>query len=467
MGTVFELRPRIFDPPDWTASERDQIHALVADLQHGADADLVFGVTDAGDPWAVALDASGEVVLHVARIDSRFVVHAAWDDAIGEGGDLWSAASSLAPTERRTRSAQVLSMHGDVLGPEALLLIAPPAEVAAPTSESAHILAAPAIAAPVLVDLGDLDVAPAPPVEEQPEDTAQPTAAAVAAVEIVPASAAVAEPAPADPPLAAATAGEEDAQFAPAALEWRFMALESTAGETLMGGAGSDTLVGGDQDDVLDGGVNADGAVDVLDGEGGDDRLRLARDVVAIGGEGDDTFVVRLPAGPRDPAAPLGIVLDFFSSPNDRLDFGPGRHVHVVSFDPDADVLASVRGKPGLRDVPVVNGARLGVDLDGDGRVDGVVLLGAGQHVPAPPGAHPWPAPDPFSSLVQPSPDAFNRVFANPSVVGMDAGAAPGGGGATLSAFQLGPSLFDGEHADPEAPVIRSEDLGRWDAWAG
>ncbi len=55
---------------------------------------MIYGATDDGDPWCVVKDANEEVLVHVARIGSKFVVHFAAQDTLDEGSDLPSALSS-------------------------------------------------------------------------------------------------------------------------------------------------------------------------------------------------------------------------------------------------------------------------------------------------------------------------------------------------------------------------------------
>jgi len=64
---------------DWSNSERAEIHGVLRFLiEAGQPAELDEGVSDEGDPWCAFCDAeTGDVKIHVARIDSVYVVHAA------------------------------------------------------------------------------------------------------------------------------------------------------------------------------------------------------------------------------------------------------------------------------------------------------------------------------------------------------------------------------------------------------
>jgi hypothetical protein len=74
---------------DWTVGERTHLEELADRFAAVASrVEVVFGATDEGDPWCVVKDENEEVLVHIARIDGRFVVHYALDDALNEGTDL-------------------------------------------------------------------------------------------------------------------------------------------------------------------------------------------------------------------------------------------------------------------------------------------------------------------------------------------------------------------------------------------
>ena len=77
--------------------------------------------------------------------------------------------------------------------------------------------------------------------------------------------------------------------------------IGQTGNNTLWGGAGQDTLQGGDQDDVLYGNaasVLADPTQDRLEGGTGNDTLYGDGNDILLGGEGADTYIVRVPTTP-------------------------------------------------------------------------------------------------------------------------------------------------------------------------
>jgi len=92
MGQVVPFIARVRDSGDWSAAERARLEELADRLAaSGVHVEVIFGATDEGDPWCVVTDENGDVLIHVARIDGRFVVHSAIDDAVNESVDLHTA----------------------------------------------------------------------------------------------------------------------------------------------------------------------------------------------------------------------------------------------------------------------------------------------------------------------------------------------------------------------------------------
>ena len=95
MGKVLELRLKQLGS-EWSRSELGQLYALFDRLPRDPGREIAFGVTDAGDPWVAVMNSDEEVVLHVARIRGRIIVHAAGIDFVAEAPDLRVAAARLA-----------------------------------------------------------------------------------------------------------------------------------------------------------------------------------------------------------------------------------------------------------------------------------------------------------------------------------------------------------------------------------
>jgi len=491
MGTVLELRLPPSPPGDWTLAERNQLYDICDRLGAAPGREIVFGVTDNGDPWCVVLDDGGEVLLHVARIEGRFVVHSAPENALAEAGDLRTAISGLPFADTPTpRQSTVVSLHGEVLAPHILVALAageyqptsipldppPPAS----TAEPARFMTASVATAAPFLDQEPLLEAPENSRAAEAQDPPSPPELATAAsvrdeITLVEADAPAA-PAPvlvlpqvAEVELTTATSPASPAPETPPPEASR---IDVAGGETLSGGAGADTLIGGDGDDLLDGRGAGEGEIDLLDGGAGDDQIVMGPQVVAIGGDGDDVFLVADASLDPSLLRALGIIVDFFESRDDRLEFTSGEHVRVVGMSPGSDVLASVRNIQGLENAPVIAGARLALDFNGDGQADGFILLGAARPPagprPAKGEAHPGaPGLDWLwrPNVPQIEPDALARVIANPNLVGLESGPfGPYGAGNVLTAGQIGPSLF-GDYPEWSLPEpgmaghLRLEDL--------
>ena len=416
MGQVVPFIARVRDSGDWTSSERARLEDLADHLgAAGVDVDVVFGATDEGDPWCVVTDANGDVLIHVARIGGTFVVHSAVDDSLSEGADLHAALRErLAATEDAVapRSATVLSF--DL------------------SARQAHTLLALVVATAFFYDtLGpggeaqaaELPHAPATPDEPPPplahtdsdattqdreataraaatQDDAADAPATVAAVEPAASAAAPVEAAPALPahldPMAPAP--EPRATVVPAARTEDApppVVIQGTAGDDhLVGTAANEHILGGAGNDTLEGG----GGQDTLDGGAGDDRIELGAGVVAIGGDGADTFVIHRLA--PDAAHPLvdaffGVILDYRAGQGDHIVNGQGANVRLTPR-PDAGVAGggSTDHTMDPHTFTTMTGLthplpRVEVDLDGDGVNDGYILVGANGATLPPPAPHP------------------------------------------------------------------------------
>jgi hypothetical protein len=409
MGEILPFVARVRDSGDWTASERARLEALADQFaRDGVHVEVIYGATDDGDPWCVVKDANEDVLVHVARIGAKFVVHFAAQDTLDEGADLPSALSArledvhfdtqghgdgvvvpfgLAGRQAQSILALIVATAFFYETREALPALTEPHEAAPPPegAETAAVTAA-------LLDASD-------------RSERDPSARALVLADPAPEPAAAALPwtaqeqAPA-PLVKAAPSG--DAQTAPSA-ETKAAAAPATAGHmavaeteaphTLSGGAGADLLVGGSGADLIVGGAGNDtlqgggaghGQFDTLVGGAGDDRIELTAQVVASGGEGADTFVVQAPAQMGVASTLLGVVLDFHPGEGDRFVNAGGERVALTNGRPapppegfNFTSLARPEGPPGPS--TPITWTRLDVDLDHDGQVDGYVLLANGQ----------------------------------------------------------------------------------------
>ena len=408
MGQVVPFIARVRDSGDWSATERARLEELADRLAAGGvHVEVIFGATDEGDPWCVVTDADGDVLIHVARIDGKFVVHSAIDDTVNESVDLHTALRErLAATEEAMAPASAVVLPFTARqGQTFLALLAATAffyETSAigDTAEAGEPVHA----------LPPADPPPPPPEAETPtqeRETTQGVAlqpsdpgpgpilvAAPSPTAASPAAPAEAAPRPAveaprAPPAEAPdlSAGASSAPPSPSA------AIQGTDGDDrLVGTAADEHIVGGDGDDTLQGG----GGHDLLEGGAGDDVLEVTGEVTAIGGTGADTFVIHAPIHAGRPETLLGVIFDFSGVEGDRvLGFGGGAIHFLPRPQPDADKQAPGDGQTTSKpdpdfDLAPPNGGdfdmtmvgprppltRVDVDLNGDGVADGYLLFG-------------------------------------------------------------------------------------------
>ncbi|MGH6999627.1 MAG: calcium-binding protein, partial [Phenylobacterium sp.] len=174
--------------------------------------------------------------------------------------------------------------------------------------------------------------------------------------------------------------------------------------DSLMGGAGADQLYGGEGNDTLDGGDAPEGRFDILDGGAGDDVIHMTPAAVAVGGAGADTFTF---AGPPPGGGLLGVVFDFSAGEGDRLTYR-GRDVNLVSHKDQQNIFEGMHTS-GQQTFTPTPGERVDVDLDGDGQLDGYLLLGHGR-----PGSGPDAPVDPDAAATA------SHVFGDPVDITVD-----------------------------------------------
>jgi hypothetical protein len=396
VATILQFAERLADGQDWTAAERAQLRDVGAQL---AGVDVVFGKSDAGEPWCVVTDEGGEVMLHVARIGGDFVVHSAEEDEVVLDEDLWTAARRLLGDVLKDRRGVLVAFPPDMLGHTAVLAFLfaaalrgefdhwiPREDFAADLPEDAH--------APAATGLPEAAQAPAEHHRRQPaaEDDHDAGQGAVTK------EAAPAERADARAPASAHAATAQKAEVAPAHLEAAndrgpappAPATTPATARTEGGQTISNAFAGANSGGTSGAGGSSssgEGAATTTDtpkapltefvqGGDGDDRIQMHETTAATGGKGADAFVVTLPVVAAHGAAPqlMGVVGDFRIAEGDRIEVTGGRGTMVVDRD-EADILAAIRPRPGSGDAPVVAGRHMGWDTDGDGREDAYVLV--------------------------------------------------------------------------------------------
>lgn len=378
----------------------------------GDGLEVVYGVSDAGDPWCAVKDQDDEVLVHVARIGERFVAHFPLEDALAEGGDLYSTLREYLRTHEEGvvvafgpggREGQALVALLFVAGLMEQELTASAPALAAAVAEVAATLKL-EVAEPLPEALADAPTQvarheEAPPAQPEPSPTPSHAAAPAEpelqlAAETPVHDRAAPAPAPAEPPAAAAPAAEPlQIEMAAVVRANQATVIHGTEDhDRLVGGTGAEHLLGGGGADTLVGG----GGRDTLDGGAGDDEIHLAPEALAIGGAGADTFVVHRPLLPGRPDTLLGVIEDFHREEGDRLVNFDGRPLPPPP--PPPPVEHQGEPAPGVADTgaaeageafgPAVRTSdgdqRVEVDFDDDGVFDGFVLLRAHPGVPPP-----------------------------------------------------------------------------------
>ncbi|MFC7335146.1 calcium-binding protein [Rhodocista pekingensis] len=402
MGDIVPFIRSALQTRSWSEQEKGELYLLASRLGSGLSPfETAMGAGDQGDPWFIVKSVeTGEVLVHIARIGGRCVVHHVSADLVSEDADLRQALrgvfGTLMPEQRRnaevswklvTPALMAMILVADFLvrsetaeaaplpvpETDALPLTPPPAEDTADRPVDAATLLPLALplrggdaddsrgfalaSLAVLGPTADRPTVPVPvPASDPPAAAAPPVGDALDAR--------------ADAPGLHLTGGDGDDSL-----------TGGDGNDTLEGGAGNDTLIGGDGDDslsggdgddlllggagndVLDGGAGNDTLLggpgdDTLDGGGGldlllagdgDDTLIVTEGTVAAGGRGADRFVFRLAEGwdaAPDAPRPAAVILDFDRDEGDRLDFGGGRLIDQKLLDalpgPVADLLAGV-----------------------------------------------------------------------------------------------------------------------------
>lgn len=395
MGDIVPFIARVRDTGDWSPGERARLEEFADRLSaSGARIEIIFGTTDEGDPWCVVKDENEDVLVHVARIGGRFVVYSAIEDVVAEDSNLYEALRDRLADAVEIPTAKVLQFG---LGREAQTFIAL------------------IVATAFFYETTGLDVGLDPqaaPMELQPQ--AEPVAPVANAEEaetgrdVAIQGAVFAETF--DPDLmnrqlvAMTTADESGDELPPpvssedqpqvlpietatrqvaSAMLARSEATQTAASERLSGGQAGERIMGGAGADTLRG-----SALDTIQGGAGDDRLIIAG-ATAIGGEGADTFVIVAPAAMGHADTLLGVIEDFSADEGDKITTEGGVNVSLTppTLAPGADRQAdksTTTTTTTTTTQPADVWTRVEIDVNGDGVIDGYVLVR-----PRPPGASP------------------------------------------------------------------------------
>lgn len=316
LGDVLRFMRAVTQTGYWTNQEKAELFRLAEELSgQGSGIETATGISDGGDPWFIVYDAaSGDVLVHVARIAGKFVVHDMSGDMLLEGGDLRRLVNRASGMEAAELAG---GGYNNVVVLAALALVVDfflNTEKAEAAPDPAGDLPLAFAALAVLSPPHDLP----PPDTHAPErpgnsDRAQGqwsalpvlgesliltlggerhSAGDAAATRVEPVSTLQT---PALPHLPGDNAGNGPLDLTGTGGDDRL--LGGSGNDTLRGGAGNDVLIGGGGDDLLIGGIGNDTLVggagkDTLDGGDGNDTLLVDAADVVRGGTGADRFVV-------------------------------------------------------------------------------------------------------------------------------------------------------------------------------
>lgn len=406
MGTILSLAEWIRDSGQWTASERGRLQTMAAHFPGGGDLEVVFGAADDGAPWCAVMNEDGEVLVHVARLANQLIVHVAGEEVVSRGDNLSDALGRwLGPASASERSGVVVPFGRLQSGVDMMILVAVAALLEETlrhhlpeVMESVTRPAAEATKTPIahLAPMeGEAQTHAAEHGSDSQQSDTQVAAVASIVASLTPATIDMGDAQPSNSHPAAAVAvavAAATGQVAPVSqsvwqeiqenvrVDGQVALLVQIRGgdgdDILIGGAQAEHLLGDDGDDVLIGG----GGRDVLEGGAGEDWIVLASEALASGGSGADTFVISAPLVMDHADTLLGTILDFNAREGDRLVTAQGEIVAMPRWDESIDTPPDVQ-----RGVQ-----RVEVDVDGNGRFDGYVLIGSpsepGQADPEPVG---------------------------------------------------------------------------------
>lgn len=318
MGDVLRFIRAVTQSGYWTNQEKAELFRLAEETAaQGSGIETASGISDNGDPWFIVYEAAtGDVLVHVARIGGKFVVHDMSGDLLIEGDDLRRLVNRASGTD----AAEIANgNYNNVVVLAALALVVDfflntEKAQAAPAEETDLPLAFAAVTTILHTD-GDLPPPDTASGEKASGDRShnqgQWSALPVVGESMI--GSVVERHSPIPVPTALLTAPSSGG--GPTILSTTPFPSPSTtplllngtaADETLTGGAGNDTisggagndlLFGGRGDDLLLGGPGNDTLVggaghDTLRGGDGDDTLSVDDQDIAEGGAGADQFVI-------------------------------------------------------------------------------------------------------------------------------------------------------------------------------
>jgi len=375
VGTVLSFANRIPGSGQWTASERSRLEALTEQFFGPSDnVQVVFGASDDGAPWCALTNEDDEVVVHVARLADQFLVHFVAEDVMASGANLREALEQwlspeleregvVVPFSRAHTGSSVLVLLAVVTFLEDQLRLVAPHLANGGTVSPMEPSDAGSAVLPELDAAGDPKAGAVAMVADRSSGDDSHTATASTPIEVGPdratsgaQSGGITEATP------SADLVKPEVQAAPPRDEPQEL-RGGDGDDSLIGALRAERLVGGPGNDLLAGG----GGRDTLDGGLGNDRIILNSDSVAHGGQGGDTFVISAPPILDQPDTLLGTIFDFNASEGDRLTTTAGELVIVGRPGGEPSDLGFASTPDGDQ--------RVEVDFDGDGRIDGYVLL--------------------------------------------------------------------------------------------
>lgn len=400
MGDVLNFIRAVVRTGQWTNQEKAELFRLTDALSaENVEIETASGVSDAGDPWFVIYHAvTGDVLVHVARIAGKFVVHEMSSDMLVEGDDLRRLLNRATG-----RGEEIYGQAQNVVILAALALVvdfylSTDASAAEPATDGEQLLTALPVLA-LLPEIGSglpeshttptdaendrshtaaipLSFRLTGPEDGNPRTDIKPVEPVVPTVLMSHRPVEITIPAP----IPAPTTGSEPGQTL----------IGGDGDDVLRGGDGHDLLLGGDGDDRLDGGAGNDTIIggaghDTLVGGAGDDTLIIDADDIAIGGPGADNFVLTDSVVTNWMASvQLGNsinltnqILDFTAADGDRLSFQTVNWVVTVVSGGENIILTQDDG----RISGTSTGTNVEIDLDGDGQVDSILNVLPGSAV--------------------------------------------------------------------------------------